>query len=517
MMNKLWKVPASISCFIFSGIFFEVHDSKFLVPWDFIPILAFDEELSALPLTGLARKSAVMENLNPFVSSYFDIIQDVTLLSWEWIALPSVILLFFLILSIMSEFPLSNRIFVATAALGGPVAIIPHIFSFRRDSIDLILIFTMIYILYNRGQSERVFYSIAFVFSYLLWLNHYTVWPFIPLFTVSYAVIKYMMTDEGIMPKLMSMITLSPIVIHDPALRRYSNSIVVVISRLEVSDIPSLISSFLFRTESTVYSDVFGEGIFIPFKMAGGRTYLPWGQYLALGVVCIIIVFLGIYCIYSGESKSDSHKSSIEISLVFASILLVMLLGARGYILRGSLMWPVVVLGSSLSIIRLAPDVEMDHPTNTIEINVQKLLSFLLAIIILVHVSTILVPNYPSDKRPTRLTEANTESAKFANHIPEDEYIQTSLKHGNAILIYTNNRLVRTGHAMRANESGVVVFSSGRALYQPKYTNSKYILMSVNGPPTVLWGSPVPTADRSEFIKENVVYDSGYECLFLTN
>ncbi|WP_152418786.1 hypothetical protein [Haloferax volcanii] len=418
-----------------------------------------------------------------------------------------------LVFSILKGQPNPIRIAGSFAAVLGPISILPTVFFFRRASIDLCIILSVILLLSQAKSNDKTFTPIIYVAScIILWFNHYTSWPFLAVLIFIHSILSKSENRYSIPSAALAVFT--PIIL-------YPNPFFAAtpyLTRIFTDGFSEIIKSAL---------TLFGGRLAVPqsgIQVSGAASPQPsWLPELSILLLAISLMVMGLMVVYliliSNESPESSYKPNfiqffgqnpllLSVSIAFSATTFIYLVA--GYLTRVFIflpvLTPILIVGVCNQLKSLDSTQRSDISTYT-----HHILIFLLIVMIISHGIPALYPSFnKADERASFSSSYQTQSADFSQYIQGD--ITTDLNHANILVLsdISPNR-IHVGAAVAIPGNKRVLTSEASPLFVDDIDQKHAVLATYSGSGTVLWGASIETSPKPSSRQSNVVYTNGQD------
>lgn len=416
--------------------------------------------------------------------------------------LPASLIIFTMVSSLLKGVRLGKRLVFSFLSTYGPVGVLLYTLKFGRQSVDLILLITfllMVRIVLQRDRSNYCSILIC-VFSFLMYINHYSVWPFFALVAAHLGFITGWNENKTIIRFIYySSITILPLAIYFSPFVRIISQVPLIIRTLQNiilgADSP-LDIEYAYTIENSIPA----------FK----PEWMPEYQYVTYFSLIIVFILLWFYIASKTENSILDDLAGVDgmllVSVSGALVIVSFIYVIIGFSTRSVALWPVVfpLFVKKLNYI-FSSGSNWDPKLSIPSINGV----FILLIVAMLCVSLVPMgtPEYYTD-RPTMINSKQIASSEFGQYV-EDETIYTSLAHTNHLLVGGIHEKIATPRAKRVN-GNISIDRAGYLLYNPDSLQEGIIITTFNKEGGMQsFGSPIPETDRQQYSSVSVIYDNG--------
>jgi len=408
-----------------------------------------------------------------FYISLINIIQSITAVHYDWYQIPGLFIILLLVFAWISPFKLKLRSLITFAAIAGPVGIIGYTYVFNRAAIDIILFFTcflLLSIAYRSSSNSIPPTIILFTFSLIIWINHYSFWPFFFFCTVVLVILKY--RSETKMRILSQFAVLfSPFLLYAFPSNIFTRSL-VVLSTIDLS------FESIFSAKSNTIPDQATIVTGISNVEPDWIILVTYGSYILPLTLASLVWFYTLFATHHPINRDflDKFLYSSEFRPIFIATSLGFILTSTLYIAIGFsyrilIFWPIIIplffRDIKQSTDRLYNNInKKDRLLN--KNHISTIITFLVILIVLIHLFPIFIPNYNIiDRSPNAPSEQQLSSSRFAEYANSEKPIYTDLLHASVIIIDTEKRYLRVGEAVTLSNGSIALDQTAAVLYDP--------------------------------------------------
>jgi len=452
---------------------------------------------------------------SPLYISFVNVVQGVTGLTIWWLSVPAAAIIGISIVALLRNVPLLFRILVAAVAIGGPVNGLSY--SFGRHAIDLLLTYTFVVFVFVavRNKRPRLVGLAGGIAALLLWLNHYSYWPFFIGFTVTLLVTLCYFNLKLRNIYVAIVLVFIPIGVYTFPFRTYIAATLSASALLAKPE--KLLQQFLIFAGGQSASGSFDMYTDVPIQSTPSWVpLLQFGYLLAVTMLCLFWLWVHRDDVFSfnGWKRLLRKRSHQFLFAVVAGMLTVVpLYLAIGYVYRVFIFWPFIItaLGYTLFSQLSGKGVKINKSYGSI------IVVSLLVILFSLHLFPAMAPGYDQDKQAaSRVNAEQHASAVFSGqYIPDDEPVYTDLLHASTAIVETDRRYYIGAYASVTADGRLGLSAGAVEMFGGGRLNGGYVLVShKESYGTRTWGGVLPPVPTDVHMNKSRIYTSGKEGIY---
>lgn len=513
MKNRRVKVYLSILFLSSSLLFLTVRYENIYRPWSFGFLVSLSRKIT---VTGTTITQFIHEQreFSPAFIVFANMMTEL-LGSQKWLSLPGFAFIGLFPFAYLNRMDSEDKLLVTFAAIAGPLGAISYTIVPFRGWFDIVVIWTLILYLavLERQHSGPRFFSITMgVASFILWIGHYSVWPFVFILSVIYSFTTFHQNQNIHAPLSVPVFTIAAFVIHPAPAQIYIGKFVALLSIDPNQYIDTVLSGTITSIQGIDSSLIVNAP---PERQPGWMPGLTYKLY----AFPLLILGTGVSYLIGQNAITILTKRSVSYPIFMATItafgLVSFLYVVAGYLFRTLFFWPIVIPVMVKAIYHHGSDVLSRRPIASIN---KRGVMMIVVLIALVHVSPIVVPGYFTD-RSTVASPTQVAGSDFTDSIPREERVYTDLVHASTMILRTSHQNVQVGHAQTVNDK-TALSKDAAVLYQPNRLESGYLLTTTNVSNVeriIFWeGTKAPTVSRTTQHEQTTkIYANGGDVIYL--
>ena len=481
-------------------------------------IYGFLVEPFTVPHSNPLRIEAYIANQHrqsPLYISFVNVVQEMTGLTIWWLAVPAAAVIGISIIALLRNVPLLFRILVAIVAIGGPVNGLSY--SFGRNGLDILLTFTFVIFVFVtvRNKRPRLVGLAGGVAALVLWLNHYSYWPFFIGFAVTLLVIPHCFNLKSKNVYVAFVFLFVPIGVYTFPFRTYISATLSASALLAKPE--KLLQQFLIFAGGQSASGSFEMYTNVPTQPSPDWVpFLMFGYLIAVAMLCLFWLWVhrdDMFRLSRWKKLLRRRPYQFFFGVVAGLLTVVPLYLVIGYIYRVYVFWPLVItaLGYTLFSQLSAKGKKLTQSYSGI------IVVSLLVLLFSLHFFPAIAPGYDQDKQAaSRVNAEQHASAEFSGqYIPNDKPVYTDLIHASTAIIETDRRYYVGAYASVTAEERLGLGSGAVEMFGGSRLNGGYVLVSHQEHyGTRTWGGILPPVPADVHLNKSQIYTSGKEGIY---